>query len=346
MTLWEIEMEDRPETVGRRLAMWEGALWATGPCDREAAEHALRGLYHATPVTAWSYTFVSSPAVMLFAGGFAAGIRNLHATGAVHYVPGVATPTVYAGLERAAHMAARAVVEQCPVARAEEIAGAIIAAVYEVTNDLRWPEPDQVGLQMVRSCLGEELGAMVDGVIAGDSVPTGWPMPQPGFGGLATHQQRMAVLLDGEQTCLGWDLPLPDAAPWLAGVVYDRVDEAMVRARAMACAQEERGGPSAEHAGYLLRCAVRCVRISEQAGACGIFPVFESACILHEHRTRGVRLRLEACRHHHELAMATGPQFHHEGLSILCDRPVELHVPDSARSSRRPYMRWSDGTFT
>ena len=73
MTLWEMEMEDRPKTGGRRLAMWEKALWATGPCDREVAEHALRGLYHATAVTTWSYTFVSSPAAMLFAGGFAAG---------------------------------------------------------------------------------------------------------------------------------------------------------------------------------------------------------------------------------------------------------------------------------
>lgn len=344
MSLWELEMEDRPETVGQRLAMWEAALRATGPCDREAAECALRGLYNATPDLEFFYTFVPSPVVMFFAGGFAAGIRQLHALGAVHYEPGNTTPTVLRGLERAAEIAGHAVMKRCPAASFEGIAEAIIAAVREVTRELRWPEPDQVAFNMARSCLGEELVAMVDGVIAENSILTDWPAPRPGFGGLATTEQRMRVLCSGSPGWR-WGLSCWDLAEYLATKVYGRVGRAILSAPGIACSLEQEGGPLAEHVAFLMRAAMRCLAVVELDAASGIFPVFESASVLHDHRRQGLCLRMKACRSHHELAMAAGPQFHHEGFCILCDRPVKIHVPRTAIRSGRPCMRWSDGTF-
>ena len=185
---------------------------------------------------------------------------------------------------------------------------------------------------------------MVDGMVAGDSVLTGWPVPRPGFGGLATKERRMAVILTGGHPGWGHELPFWDTTEGLAERVHSRVGGAMLTARGLACLHEEEGGPAAEHAAYLVRCAARCLAVIREDGACGMFPVFESACVLHDYRRRGLCLRPEACRNHHELALATGPHFHHEGFSILSDRPAELHVPDSETPTARAYAMWPDGT--
>lgn len=353
MTLWEPLPVDST-TSAEREAFWKSACLATGPTDRDQAREAVCGFYQAVGLPTPRLAFVSSPLIMLFAGGFASGLRRLHATGATHFELGSSLPTVLAALNMAAGFVGKGIAKLALASgEGESIAEAILEATRAATADLTWPVPDWQAFQEVGQLCGQPLLDMADGLIADDVSATDLAETDigvdRGIGRLAISRQRMAAICPVAAEGAGIVF-FPSH-----GVIRDVWDATLslattTRLRSGAkLPLETRRSPVEQHVDYLLRCVRKCQDFISDDEVRGLSPAYEMACIMETVQERtGAKVNAQALHHYRTIALSAGPVFHADGFCIVSDRPAELHVRTEGRgqgphNDHGPAIRWSDG---
>lgn len=308
-------------------------IWgATGRIDRPATLRAVRRLHAAAGLPRPAIGFVSSPLAMYVAGGFASGVRRLHATDSVHYEIGNGIPTIVRAYSLATEIAVDALATLClPQVDTGTLKREILAATAAVTSGLQWPAASEA--RQITNLLGPESLSMVDGIIAsGDDSE-----PVHGFANLPAGEHEIVPACPAQRyCCLGFfpHHPVQHAIGWVSGLASEALESAKT-ALATKCSS-----PVMEHVACLLACAARSLVVLHEDYQLQPSPFSTDSCIWRGHG----QCSHSVCQRHHEVAVMAGPQAYHPGFCLVSERPAEVHLDgERLHCETGPAIRWLDG---